>query len=75
MSDKLPDDIRAKLVPGFADLSQQDETKECAYIGLRGATERLLMVLNYRSENNYETAMKSVERAMTEYREVVGGMR
>lgn len=71
MVEKLSDEIRKMLSPGFVDLpgsAPTDDRKECAYIGLRGATERLFMVLQYRSDSNYETAMQAVERAMAEYR-------
>jgi hypothetical protein len=52
----------------FVGLSDVDDRKECAFIRLRGATERLLLVLQYRSDHNYETGMKAVEHAMAEYR-------
>jgi hypothetical protein len=45
-----------------------DDQRECAYVRLRGATERLLLVLQYRSDHNYKVAMEAVERAMAEYR-------
>lgn len=71
MSEKLTDEVRAKLASGFVDLpgsATADDGKECAYIRLSGATERLLMVLQYRNDHNYGIAMEAVERAMAEYR-------
>lgn len=44
------------------------DAKECAFIRLRGSTERLFLVLQYRNDHNYEIAMQAVETAMAEYR-------
>ena len=48
--------------------SMPDDARECAYVRLKGASERLLMILEHRSERNYELAMQAVERCMAEYR-------
>lgn len=47
-----------------------EDAKECAFIRLRGATERLLLVRYHRSDRNYVAAMQAVERTMMEYRTV-----
>lgn len=47
------------------------DRKECALVMLRGATERLLMILDYRSARNYEQAMQAVERKIAEYRATI----
>lgn len=46
-----------------------DDRRECATIILRGATIRLLMVLDAKSEHNYEYAVDAVESAIKKYRE------
>lgn len=40
---------------------------ECAYIRLRGAAERLLMILQHRSERNYDIAMQAVEQTIMDF--------
>jgi hypothetical protein len=50
------------------EIDDAGDTKECAYIRLKGATTRLLMILEHRSERNYGMAMEAVERATAEYR-------
>jgi hypothetical protein len=45
-----------------------DDEKECQFIQLRGATERLLMLLQYRSDRNYDLGMQAVEEAIKDYR-------
>ena len=49
-------------------LQMDADAKECAFIRLRGATERLLMIFEHRSEKHYGIAMQAFERAMAEYR-------
>lgn len=76
MSEKLTDELRAKLAPGFIDMpgsETPDSRKECAYIGLRGATERLMLVLQYRSERNYDVAVAAVVQAHAEYLRTIAG--
>ena len=70
MAEKVPDDIRIRLSPGLIDLraAPGDDRIECAYITLRGCTERFLMLLQYRSEHNYETGMKALEQSIADYR-------
>lgn len=43
------------------------QAKECAQVKLRGAAERLLMVVEHRSERNYGIAVEAVKRALNEY--------
>jgi hypothetical protein len=43
---------------------------ECAYIRLKGATERLMMVLQHRSERNYSIAAAAVAFSCTEWQRV-----
>jgi hypothetical protein len=45
----------------------EGDRKECAYIKLRGAVERLGLVLEYRSERNYDVAVAAVARAHASY--------
>ena len=43
---------------------------ECAYISLRGATERLMLVLQHRSERNYSVAVAAVALRAAEWERV-----
>jgi hypothetical protein len=45
-----------------------NDEKECRFIILQGATERLLMLLRYRSDRNYDLGMRAVEEAIKDYR-------
>jgi len=45
-----------------------EDARECAIIRLAGAAERLAMILKFRSDRNYATAINVVERAMAEFR-------
>jgi hypothetical protein len=47
-----------------------EDARECAIIDLTGAAERLVMILRFRSERNYATAIEMVERAIAEFRKV-----
>jgi hypothetical protein len=63
---------RGNMEPGritTIEIDRTDQT-ECALVRLQGAATRLLMILEHRSERNYETAMGAVERAMAEYRAI-----
>lgn len=46
---------------------------ECAHIKLRGSVERMLLLLQYRSDNNYRAGTESLHSAWSEYRRVVYG--
>lgn len=43
---------------------------ECAYIRLKGAAERMMMVLEHRSERNYSIAAACVAHSCTEWERV-----
>lgn len=43
---------------------------ECAYIRLKGAAERLMLVIQYRSERNYSIAVAAVALRAAEWERV-----
>lgn len=78
----MTDEEKQQLIHRFNELVQAipvtvedgsaDDAVECAYVRLRGAVERLLLVLNHRSERNYDAGMEAVERCMENFRVLTG---
>lgn len=48
-------------------MSEQNDQIECAYVEMKGAVTRLLMIIEHRSERNFDLARIVAERALAKY--------